>query len=132
MVRPLLLMLAAVAIGGCSKSPTLPGGYTVSYGDRGKAWLHNPDGTIAYAGLIKRLHRDERRILLVGYPVSYGGEAAPPYPVDDTCYVALVFDGSTRRMRQIHLADADRLAATMSEVDSYERPCLKGMPNTPS
>ena len=132
MVKPLLLLIASLAIGGCSASPSLPGGYTVSYGDRGKAWLQNPDGTIAYAGLIKRLHRDQRRILLVAYPVSYGGEAAPPFPLDETCYVALVVDGSTQRMRQIHLAEADRLAAQMSEVESYERPCLKGMSNTPT
>jgi len=132
MTRRLLLMLATIAISACSASPTLPGGYTVSHGDRGKAWLQNPDGTLAYAGLIKRLHRDERRILLVAYPVSYGGEAAPPYPLDDTCYVALVVDGPTRRVSQIHMAEADRLASHMSEVESYERPCLNGMPNTPS
>ena len=132
MIRRLLLMLGTIAISGCSASPTLPGGYTVSHGDRGKAWLQNPDGTMAYAGLIKRLHRDERRIVLVAHPVSYGGEAAAPYPLDDPCYVALVLDGSTRRMRQIHMAEADRLAARMWEVESYERPCLKGMPNTPS
>jgi hypothetical protein len=123
-------MLAILAIGGCNASPTLPGGYTVSYGDRGKAWLQNPDGTMAHAGLIKRLHRDDKRILLVAYPVSYGGEAASPYPLDDTCYVALVVDGPTRRVRQIRLAEADRLAARMLEVESYERPCLEGMPNT--
>lgn len=128
----MLLMVATLAIGGCGASPTLPGGYTVNYGDRGKAWLQNPDGTMAHAGLIKRLHRDERRILLVGFPVSYGGKAAPPYPLDDTCYVALIIDGPTRRMRQIRLAEANRLAARMSEVESYKRSCLKGMPNTPS
>jgi hypothetical protein len=132
MFRPLLLTLATIAIGGCSPSSTLPGGYTISYGDRGKAWLKNPDGTIAHAGLIKRLYRDEKRILLVAHPVSYGGEAAPPYPLDENCYVALLVDASTQRMRQIHLAKADHLAARMSEVESYERPCLKGMPNTPS
>ena len=132
MVRTLRLMLPILGIGGCNASPDLPGGYTVSYGDRGKAWLQNPDGTIAYAGLVKRLHRDERHILLVAYPVSYGGEVAPPYPLDDTCYVSLVFEGATRRVRQIRLAEAARLASRMSEVESYERPCLKGMPNTPS
>ena len=131
MSRGLLLMLATAAIGGCSASPTLPGGYTVSYGDRGKAWLLNPAGTLAYAGLIKRLSHDERRILLVAYPVSYGGEAAAPYPLDGTCYVAIAIDVATRHVTQIHMAEADRLAARMSEVESYKRPCLKGMPNTP-
>lgn len=129
MAKTLLLMLAILALGGCDASPTLPGGYSVSHGDRGKAWLQSPDGTIAYAGLIKRLHRDERRILLVAYPVSFGGEAAPPYPLDDSCYVALILDGATQRVRQIRLAEADRLAAQMLEVVSYERPCLEGMPN---
>jgi len=132
MARPLLLLFATIAIGGCNPAPALPGGYTVSYGDRGKAWLQNPDGTIAHAGLIKQLYRDERRILLVAYPVSYGGEVAPPYPLDDTCYVALVLDGPTRRVKQIRIADVDRLTARMSVVESYERPCLKGHANTPS
>lgn len=119
-----------MAIGGCSASPVLPGGYTVSYGDRGKAWLQNPDGTLAHGGLIKQLQRDERRILLVAYPASYGGEAAPPHPIDTTCYVALVVDGPTRRVTQISIAEAENLAARMTEVESYDRPCLKGMPNT--
>lgn len=132
MIRRLLLLIATVALVGCDAPPALPGGYSVSYGDRGKAWLRNPDGTIAYAGLIKRLYRDERRMVIVAYPVSYGDETAPPYPLDDTCYVALVVDGPTRRMTQIRIAQANRLAASMSVVESYERPCLKGMPKTPS
>lgn len=129
-MRALLLMLATIAVGGCGASPDLPGGYTVSYADRGKAWLQNPDGTIAHPGLIKQLHRDERRILLVAHPASYGGEAAPPYPLDDACYVALVIDGPTQRVTQIRMAEAERLAARMSEVESYKRPCVEGMPNT--
>lgn len=130
MARTVWIIFAAMAIGGCGASPALPGNYTVSYGDRGKAWLQNPDGTIAHAGLIKQLYRDERRILLIAHPVSYGDEAAPPFPLDDTCYVALVFDAPTRRSRQIRIADASHLAASMTEVESYERPCLQGMSNT--
>ncbi len=130
MFRTLLPLLAVLVIGGCDAVPTLPGGYTVSYGDRGNAWLQNPGGTTAHAGVIKRLLRDETRILLVAYPVSYEGQAAPPYPLDDTCYVALLVDGPTRRVRQIRLAEADRLAPRMLEVVSYDRPCLEGMPNT--
>ncbi len=130
MARTLLHLLAILAVGGCNASPSLPGGYTVSYGDRGKAWLQKPDGTIAHAGLIKRLLHVEKQILLIAYPVSYGDVPAPPYPLDDTCYVALMVDGQTQVVRQIRLVEADRLASKMVVVEAYERPCLKGMPNS--
>ena len=128
MDRTLFPTFAAALLVGCSSSPGLPGGYTVSHGDRGKAWLQNPDGTIAYPGLIKQLHADNRRILLIAYPVSYGGEAAPPRPMDDSCYVAIVVDILARRLRQIGIAEAERLAAGMLEIESHDRPCLEGMP----
>lgn len=128
MPRKILSLLAALVLGGCETSPSLPGGYTVSYADRGKAWLKNPDGSMTHGGVIKRLLHDERRILLIAFPVSYGGEAAPPYPLDDSCYVALLVDGPTQRVRQIRLAEAERLAARMSQVEAYTGHCLKGMP----
>ena len=64
------------------------------------------------------------------YAVSYEGKAAPPYPLDDNCYVALIIDGTSRLVKQIRLAEADHLAAEMLEVESYDQPCLEGMPNT--
>ena len=119
-----------LTVAGCDPSPTLPGGFKVSYGDRGKAWLQNPNGTIAHAGLIKRLYSDGRHILLVGFAVQYGGEAAAPFSIDDTCYVALLIDGPTQRVAQIKMADAERFARKMTEIEAYDRQCLKGMPNT--
>jgi hypothetical protein len=128
--KRLLVALVLSATSGCSVS--LPGDYSVSRGDRGKAWLQNPDGTLTHGGVIKDLYRDERHILLVAYPEVSGGAAAGRMPVDDTCYVALLIDAPTRRAEQVSVADAARRATNMSMVESYDRPCLKGMPNTPS
>ena len=64
-------MLSALAIAGCG--PSLPGGYDVTYGDRGKAWLANPDGTLVHGALIKQLFKDDRHILLIAYEARLGG-----------------------------------------------------------
>jgi hypothetical protein len=121
----LLLPLVAATI-ACE--PSLPGGYTIHYADRGKAWLQNPDGTTAYGGLIKSVHRSEARILLVGRPAAVGGELTPRKPIGDGCYVALLIDAATRRIEQIDMIQAARHQATMVPVASYKRPC----PNTPA
>ena len=128
MFKRVLIVFALLATAGCDAS--LPGDYSVRHGDRGKAWLRNPDGTIT-GGLIKELYRDDRHILLVTYPLMDDG-AADTMPIDHTCYVALLIDAPERRAQQIHIADAIRRAARMSVVERYDRPCLKGMPNSPS
>ena len=110
----MLCVAAAFTIGACDTSPDLPNGYQIRHGDRSKAWLQSPDGTFAYAGLIKDVYVDERQVLLIAFPVSYGGKTVPPYPLDSTCYVALMIDTSTGQKRQISLTEASRLAAHMS------------------
>lgn len=130
--RYVLCILAAVSIGACDASPTLPNGYEISHGGGAKAWLKRPDGTFAHAGLIKDVYADEKHILMIALPVRYGGKAAPPFPLDGNCYVALMIDASTGRRRQIHMAEGKRLAARMSRVANYERPCLQGMQDPPS
>ena len=130
MVRPLLLILATIAIGGCSASPSLPDGYNVSYGDRGKAWLENPDGTIAHGALIKWLFKDDEHILLISFAATLGGEIDGPRPLDGNCYVALFFNSKERQMRQVRLAEAHQLASHMSLVESFNERCLPGMPTS--
>jgi hypothetical protein len=128
-----LALVACVALYACSNPATsLPGGYMVKHGDRGKAWLQNPDGTIAHGGLIKALYHDKRHILLLTYTTSYGGIASPPVPIDRSCYVALLFNVSTHSVKQLTVADAAKLSARMVRVETYERPCLPGMSNTVS
>ena len=128
MVMRFLVGIALVTVTGCSSQ--LPNGYRVSHGDRGKAWLQNPDGTLAHGGLIKELYRDDRRILLIAYPEQLDGEPGRT-PIDRTCYVALLIDSPGRQVRQITTGDAAQMATKMSVVEAYDRPCLKGMPNTP-
>jgi hypothetical protein len=122
----LLPIFATLACG--SPPPALPGGYSVTYGDRGKAWLANPDKTLAHGALIKQLFADDRHILLITFATTYGGEVAGPRPLDGNCYVALLIDGPRQRTRQIHLAQARRLSRKMTLVESYERGCLPGTP----
>jgi len=111
---------------------SLPGGYSVLYADHGKAWLRNPDGTLAHGGIVKDLYQDRARILVVAFPEGAEGEAAGRMPIDDTCWVALLVDASKRRVQQIKVADAAKLMQKMSVVTTSDIPCLKGMPNTPS
>jgi hypothetical protein len=127
--RSALSLFLALAVGGCGQD--LPAGYSINHGDRGKAWLQNPDGTITYPGLIKELYRDSQgHILLVAYAATYGGELARPAPIDRTCYVALLIDASKRSLKQITTAEAAKRSSDMEVVETHERPCLKGMPNT--
>lgn len=121
-------MLCALAIAGCGTS--LPGGYGVTHGDRGKAWLSNPDGSIAHGALIKQLWKDDRHILLLTFATTFGGEVVGPRPLDGNCYVALYIDADQRRIRQVRLAEARRLSANMTSVESYNRGCLQGMPTS--
>jgi hypothetical protein len=127
----------ALLLGACSMiGPSLPGGYTIIYADRGKAWLANPDGTIAHGALIQQLYKDDRRILLITYATTYasddgiGFRVEGPRPLDGNCYVALLIEGGTGETRQVRLAEADRLAAKMDLVASSSRGCVRGMPTS--
>ena len=126
MNRTALLIIGCLSLIGCGS--TLPDGYSVTYGDRGKAWLANPDSTIAHGALIKRLYRGDEQLLLITYPQSLGGEIEGPRPLDGTCYIALLIDTNRQRVRQIRMAEADRLSPTMDLVESSDAGCLRGMP----
>ena len=126
MNRMVLLTVGCLSLIGCGS--TLPDGYSVTYGDRGKAWLANPDGTIAHGALIKRLYRADDQLLLITYPESLGGEIQGPRPLDGTCYIALLIDTNRQQVRQIRMAEADRLSLTMNLVESSGSGCLQGMP----
>ena len=123
------LAVVALLLGACSVAgPPLPGAYAVHYGDRGKAWLANPDGMIAHGALIKQLFSDGRHILLISFATTYGGQIKGPRPLDGNCYIALLIDSRTRDVRQVRLSEANHIAGTMSIVETYERGCLQGMP----
>ena len=128
MKRAILCVFSALAAAGCS--PALPGGYSVRYADRGKAWLRNPNGTLAHGALIKQLFKDDRRILLVTFAATLAGEVDGLRPLDGDCYVALVIQAEQHRMRQVRLAEAHRLAAKMDLVESYDRDCSKRTPTS--
>lgn len=98
------------------------------YGERGKAWLANPDGTIAHGALIKQLHSDGRNLLLISFAGVVEGQIDGPRPLDGNCYVALLIDSRTRQTRQVRLDEAERVAARMTLIEAYERGCLEGMP----
>jgi hypothetical protein len=118
----------ALLLGACSiAGPSLPGGYAVRYADRGKAWLANPDGTLAHGALIKELYSDDRHILLISFAETIDGEVGGPRPLDGNCYVALMIDSQSRQMGQVRLYEAKQLASRMSRVESYDRGCLQGM-----
>ena len=119
--RFLLPLFAALAIIACSE--TLPGGYTVRHADKGKAWLRNPDGTLAHGGLLKDLYRDDRRILLIA--LAEGGEAGGRMPMDGTCYIALLIYAPDQRVHQVSVPEAAKQTEKMSLVESYKRPCLR-------
>jgi len=122
----LLLVVGGLSLFGCG--PTLPDRYSVKYGDRGKAWLANPDGTIAHGALIKRLYRADDQLLLITYPASLGGEIEGPRPLDGTCWIALLIDTNRQQIRQIRMPEADRLSSGMDLVESSDASCLQGMP----
>lgn len=124
-------LLALSALTACTDS-SLPGGYTVQHGDRGKAWLRSPDGTLVHGGALKDVYRDEGHILIIAYPELSDGQAGDRTPVERPCHVALLVDAATRSTEQITVAEAARRAARMTLAEKYDRPCLKGMPNTSS
>ncbi|CAN5344552.1 hypothetical protein BH10PSE2_BH10PSE2_21800 [soil metagenome] len=126
MNRMVLLTVACLSLIGCG--PTLPNGYSVTYGDRGKAWLASPDGTIAHGALIKRLYRTDDQLLLITYPERLGGEIEGPRPLDGTCYIALLIDTNRQQVRQIRTVEADRLSPTMNLVESSDADCSPEMP----
>jgi|GEM_PF-6949548 len=123
------MSLAALLSAGCGNArPSLPGGYAVQHGDRGKAWLANPDGTIAHAALVKQLFSDGRHILLISFAATHGGAVEGPRPLDGNCYIALMIDSRSGQVGQVRLDEARRLAGRMSMIESYDRRCLPGMP----
>jgi hypothetical protein len=123
---PLLLLLA---IAGCNDVESLPGGYSILYADHGKAWLRNPDETLAHGGILKDVYQDRTRILVVAFPEMSGGNVAGRMPIDDTCWVALLIDAPKHRVQQIKVADVAKLSQKMSVVTASDLPCLQGMPN---
>jgi hypothetical protein len=124
-----LIGLIALLTGACGiVGPSLPGGYSVQYGDRRKVWLGNPDGTITHGALIKELYSDDRHILLISFPTTYGGEVEGPRPLDGNCYIALLIDSRSSQMRQVRLPEARRLATRMRMIESSRRECSPGMP----
>ncbi|RYG90202.1 MAG: hypothetical protein EON59_00290 [Alphaproteobacteria bacterium] len=123
-----LLVFCLLASAGCA--PSLPGGYSVSYADRGRAWLANPDRSLAHGALIDRLYHDDRYILLVTTAVSLDGVVEVPRPLDGNCKVAILIDVTQQRARQLRLADANRLAGNMVMVEDYNRGCLQGQPTS--
>lgn len=131
-MRPLVIVLIgliALLTGACGIfGPSLPGGYSVSYGDRGKIWLANPNGTMAHGALIKELYSDDRHILLISFPTMYGRVVEGPRPLDGDCYIALLIDSQSGQMRQERLAEARRLATRMRMVESSGRECMPSMP----
>jgi hypothetical protein len=121
--------LVALLTGACGIfGPSLPGGYSVSYGDRGKIWLAKPNGMMAHGALIKELYSDDRHILLISFPTSYGGVVEGPRPLDGNCFIALMIDSRSGQMRQVRLAEARRLASRMQMIESSGRECLPSMP----
>lgn len=123
-----LSLLAALATAACS--PSLPNGYTVIVGDRGKSWLANPDGTLVHGALIKQLYSDSRHILLIAPADSIDGEIEGPRPLDGNCYVALMIDSRNGRTKQLRLAEAHRLAAQMTLIETSDSGCLTGIPTS--
>jgi hypothetical protein len=118
----------SLVLSACSNEPSLPGGYAISFGDRGKTWLQNPDGTLAHGAIIKRLHTDGRDILLISFASTSAGETVGPRPLDGNCYIALLIDSKEQRIRQVRLDEANRRASRMALVDSSNLDCLEGMP----
>jgi hypothetical protein len=123
-----LAVLLTLVLLACSNEPTLPGGYAISFGDRGKTRLQNPDGTLAHGAIVKRLHTDGRDILLISFAATSAGEVVGPRPLDGNCFIALLIDSKEQQVRQVRLDEASRLASRMALVDSSNLGCLEGMP----
>jgi hypothetical protein len=121
MVKSWTALLAVLVLGACAQA--LPGGYSVKYADRGKAWLMRPDGTLAYGGLIKQLYQAEHRILLVALAEDVTSEDNLPTRAGNDCYAAFLIDPDKQTMRRIALAEATILARSMIVSESYDRPC---------
>jgi hypothetical protein len=100
----------------------------VHYGDRGKAWLANPDGTRTHGTVIKALYSGGRHLLLISAAGVVEGEIDGPRPLDGNCYIALLIDSQTRQTRQVHLGEANRIAVRMRMIEDYPRGCSQGMP----
>jgi hypothetical protein len=124
----LLLLLCAFALIGCG--PKLPDGYSINYGDRGKAWLEDPEGSLVHPGIIDQILIGNRQILLIAFVAGLDGEVEGPRPLDGNCYVALLVDTDRKQVRQIRLSEAERLASGMTSIESYNRKCLRGMPTS--
>lgn len=118
LVLPLLLMLV-----GCGDVP-LAGGYSIEQSATNKEWLKDPEGMMVAPGLIQRLYKGKDSLLLIAFAASTGGEPLPPYPVDQTCLVALLIDTNTGQTMQIAIAKATELAERMERVIVRNRPCV--------
>lgn len=120
----LLSTALAGAVGYETWRDRLPDGYYVKSADRGKAWLTKPDGFLVHGGLINKLYRGQRRVLVLAYPDS------SRKPIDESCYVALLIDTGTHRVEQVSVTEAARYAEGMSTIVDLDRPCLQGMINS--
>jgi hypothetical protein len=122
-VRTILLVgLTVLAVGGCA-AEELPDGYTISQSAMNKEWLQDPDGMIVTPGLIQRLFRGRNRIVVIAKAAYSGGSAIPPFPIDNSCFIALSINTETRQIDQITLAEANRLSANLTEIVSHNRGC---------
>jgi hypothetical protein len=102
----------------------LPGGYTIVESATNREWLKDREENIVTPGLIQRLYTDKQLILLIAFAASSGGQPLPPRPIDGSCLVALLIDTDRQEVRQITVAQSERLAAHMTEKIKRSRPCF--------
>lgn len=93
----------------------------MQYGDRGKAWLANSDGTITHGAVINQLYSDGRTLLIISFAAVVEGEIDGPRPRDGNCYIALLIDSQTRQTRQVGLSQAKLMASRMEIIENYQR-----------
>jgi len=117
-----LVGLTVLAFAGCA-AEKLPNGYTISQSPMNKEWLQDPDGIIVTPGVIQRLFLDRNIIIVIAKSAHSGDSAIPPFPIDNSCFIALSINTETRKIDQITLAEANRLGANMTEIVSHNRAC---------
>jgi hypothetical protein len=92
MMKPkfiVVLVALSVSIVSCGRVDSLPAGYEIRYGDRGKVWVFSSDGMQTISGVTSVWVLDDEFVVEVRHLSS-----EPPYELENCIYFALNADRS--------------------------------------
>lgn len=97
---------------------SLPDGYYLRQLERGKTYLHSPDGLVAYGGLAMQVYYGPREILLVASQARLGGQAEDPSERSENGCVALLISTDTQVTRKLSMREAAQRSQSLIQIES--------------